>query len=113
VIINFKIYQQSSYSTLKRVFEQLEYNEGDYVLLDLKKLHDDYEFDFLDYDNEFIQNDPMFKIIDINLNDQFPYGGEFYNGDYMNLEKKHILRKLTPEEIENFEINRKSDLYNL
>jgi len=82
-----------------KIFENKEYNIGDYVL-------------FLDPNTK---KDISGKIINI-VSGFFPYRIEFFYKNKINLgllKKNEIIKKLTPEEIEEFEMKVNTNKYNL
>ena len=87
------------------------YNIDDYVLLDLQKIDD---YNKSTKSSSIPIRDPFVKILQtITDDDVMPYRIEFYNDDYYRVKDQEIIRKLTPEEIENFETRRKAIKYNL
>jgi hypothetical protein len=122
---------------------QLIYKIGDYVLLDLEKINQtmscfvpgadglptkiphNHEIRFRALGGIFV--DDKVKIIDTFNIFVYPYVGIFYNNDvddgsrvsqsapgyYFKFKENEIIRKLTPEEIKDFETKKEALKYNL
>jgi len=91
----------------KKKLKEIEYNIGDYVLLNNMKLD-------LNYDKSDYKKSLKAKIID----SQLVYSGIRYqmlveNDNIWWLNSSFILRKMTSEEIEKFEIKINTKKYNI
>lgn len=96
-----------------------EYKEGDYVLLDIKKIisnNKDNEYDM--DDNIPIDELAIIKSVTVELDDGFLYTIIFYDYDEeednsYGVESDEIIRKLIPSEIEYFKMKKNTSKYNI
>ena len=88
------------------------FRKGDYVLLNTEEI-----FDNLISKNENPSNikDKYAIVLEFEPrnNEGFPYKIEFYDGSTLRLNYYEIKRKMTPEEIEEFNTKKYSKKYNL
>ena len=84
------------------------YHIGDYILLDLEEM--------LDFDggvNDSSEYDSFGLIVEIENDDDMPYLINFYNSEEVFVREDEIIRKLTSEEIEEFELKKIAHIYNV
>lgn len=98
-----------------KIFENLlKYSEGDYVLINLKKVQDQCEMMFLDTDDYFVPDYDKVKIVFKNSTDEnFPYICKFPNGKYFGFHDDDIIRKLTDEEIQEYGVKKGENKFNI
>ena len=100
-----------------KTYEEIsvKYKVGDYVYLNINKIEDELEMNFLDYNEDyFIPEDPLFKIYYVDSRDEnFTYNGQFFDGNEFNCNDSDILRFSTPAEIEEFEEKKAALKYNI
>ena len=117
MIIQFKIFESSQFN---RIDPSGEFKHGDYILIDTSKIS---------YRDLHLKKRPkkyLTAIWDFYKNGGYDYphsGGydyphsviiEFKNRvSYIGVEKKEIVRKLTPKEIDEIDIKKQIDKYNL
>ena len=89
-----------------------KYNIGNYVLLSIKKINKN-NIQYGNNDPISIPDDSLAQIIGININDDYPYTSKFYNDREFDLKPNEIIRLLIPEEIEEFEMKKAANKYNL
>jgi len=89
-----------------------KYNVGDYVLLSIKKI-DKNNIKYGNDDPISIPDDSLAQIVGIDFNVDYPYTSKFYNNREFDLKPNEIIRLLTPEEIEEFEMKKEANKYNL
>lgn len=117
------------FENLEQEYVKPKYNEGDYVLIDVSKISIDLNtsFDTMAkvFGKNWIHNDqPVYIHNYENTNSKYPYEVLTYKYDfdtpmkyqpnnYTSVSEDEIIRKLTPEEIEEFEAKKASVKYNL
>lgn len=112
MITNFKIFENT----------KLLYKKDDYVLLDLDQIEKNNKcenwFHIMD-----MPDDNMAQISDIDINNllnrpanvvtKLPYIVKFYNGEIFTTKDDEIIRKLTDDEIEEYETKKDAKNFNL
>ena len=91
--------------------ENINYNVNDYVLISTKDLtNDDINKIKMSYNTDYITG----KIIKIsNLNGANTYKCEFIYGTTFHMYRYELLRKLTPKEIEQYELEKSTYIFNI
>jgi len=98
---------------LKYFESELKYEIGDYILLNLDKIYSNNERDY-NIEEEDQPDDSMAKIIGVDEDDdKFKFGIIFYTDREYRIREDEIERRLTPEEIEEFETKKSALKYNL
>jgi hypothetical protein len=94
-----------------KIFEKVTYKVNDYILIDVDEIK-------INNFKELVAGDPpdnMAKIINIDrkMDKYYPYHAEFIDKQVLQLRPVEILRKLTPDEIVEFEAKKRVSKYNL
>ena len=94
-----------------KLFEKVTYKTGDYILIDVEEVKRNNEENLVAGDVP----DSMGKIftIDRKMDKNYPYHVEFINNQILQLRPIEILRKLTPDEIAEYEAKKETIKYNL
>ena len=103
------------YESIDEFIDELIYKPGDYILLNIPKIKKNIE-DYHSFNNISIKNIPSnkAKITKIINNDVYPYKIIFdTTNKSTSIEQDEIIRKLTPEEINDFKFKKNADKYNL
>lgn len=94
-----------------KLFENLEYKVGDYVKIKMIPDYSMYKFNFTDADGLFT------KIIEVNRREdkmrETDYKFEFPDGKFVYGYVHLIRRKMTKKEIEEYELRKEANKYNL
>jgi len=85
------------------------YEVGDFVIIDLNKISGNSPAMSIASDNDYMKA----KIIKINNKQEYPYNIQYDGERRLTVDKNEILRKLTPEEIEEYKIEIQAKKYNL
>jgi len=106
MITNFQLFEKTYPERWGRI---LKYDKNDYVLIDselVEKTNDD----------NLIAGEPpdeLGKIEKINNDDEYPYHILFFNNQKLQFRPEEIIRKLTPNEIVEYELKKSTIKYNL
>ena len=97
-------------------YNSSHYEKGDYVILNIDEINTNNEID----GRTIVGEEPYKPINNMALvtkfnisNEDYPYIVKFYNDDQTNVGEDEILRKMTPEEILEFNIKKEGVKYNL